>query len=396
MSLLRRIGSTVLASLGIMTAAAQTPGVTPTEIRIGNTNPYTGPVSSYGTIGRTVAAYFRMVNDAGGINGRQVVFISYDDGYSPPRTIEQVRRLVEQDDVLLIFQSIGTEPNRAIRDYLNAAGVPQLFIGTGASAFVDPARYPWTLPWNPSFETEGQIYGRYIRETFPGEKVGILYQNDELGLDYLRGITDGIAGASEIVARPYDVTDATVDAQIAALAMAGATVFFNASTPRFATLAIQRAFEIGWRPHHILANVSNSVSGVLVPAGVEASTGILTAGFMKDPGFPEWADAPDIIAYHAFLRAHYPEGDPRGVFEVYGYATATALAEVLRRAGDDLSRENIMQLATSLAGLEVPGLMPGITLNTGPDDHRPIEQLRMMRFDGASFVPFGDLIGAAR
>lgn len=384
-----RLAGPFAAALLFMTPAALAQA--PAEIVIGNTVAYTGPNSAYGTIGRTIDAFFQMINEEGGINGRMVRFISYDDGYSPPRALEQARRLVEQDNVLLLFRTVGTPSNIAIRDYLNQVGVPQLFMATGAELFDDPAHYPWTMRWNGSFRAEGQVYGHFIAETHPGEKVGVLYQNDQIGLDYMAGLTDELVGW-DIVALPYDVADATVDGQISVLQATGATVFANFSTPRVAAQAIRRAAEIGWHPQQILPNIAASIGGVLEPAGVDNAIGIVTALFAKDPAYPGWANEPDVEKFHAFMARYYPTGDPRGVFESSAYATANALVEVLRRAGDDLTRENIMRQAASIVDLAVPMLMPGILINTSSTDFAPIEQFGLARFDGTAFVPFGGLI----
>lgn len=375
-------------------AGAQTPGVTDTEIRIGNTMAYTGPAAAWGTFGRTFAAYFEMINRQGGINGRMVRFISYDDGYSAPRTLERTRALVEQDDVLLVFGALGTATNLAVRDYLNEAAVPQLFVMSGQSSFYDPATHPWTMSFHPPYRGEARLYGEYIAANFPGARVGILYQDDAFGLDYRDGLLEGLGGA-DIVALSYEITDATVDAQIAIFAAEGVEVFVNAAATRFATQAIQRAAEIGWRPRQqFLAHPSATVGGVLRPAGVQNAIGIVSAVYVKDPAFAGFADDPDMAAFLAFMAEYYPEGDPTGAFEAIAYANAHDMVEILRAAGDDLSRANILRLATHLSGVESPLRMPGIRLDTSPTDYAPVEQMQFVRFDGEGFVPFGPLLDA--
>ena len=368
------------------------PVAPPAEIRIGNTTPYSGPASAYGVLGRTLDAFFRMVNEGGGINGRPVVFHSYDDMGNPALTLQHTRRLVEQDGVLLIFGAVGTLGNLAIRSYLNDAGVPQLFIATGAEVFDDPANYPWTMRWTASFEAEARVYGRYIAATFPGARIGVLYQNDDAGAAYLAALRAGLGEGWDLVPAPYDATDATVDAPIAALRTAGIDVFVNFATPRFAAQALQRIGELGWRLPQIQASVSASIHGVIEPAGVENAIGNVTAFYVKDPGAPAFAESPDVIAFRAFMAEHYPEGDPRGVFESFAYTMASALYQVLIQAGDDLSRENIMEVATNLDDLTVPMLMPGVTIDTSPTDYAPLEQFQLARFDGTAFVPFGEVI----
>jgi len=367
------------------------PGVSETEIRIGNTLPYTGPAAAYGVLGRTLEAYFDMVNDEGGIDGRQVRFISYDDGFNPSVAIEQVRRLVERDDVLLMFQQIGTEPNLAVRDYLNDAGVPQLFASSGSPLLDDPAAYPWTMRWNPSFQSEATVYVRYITENFPGARIGILYRNDAAGAGYVAAMRAALPAGTPILALPYDVADTTVDAQISALQADGVEVFLDFAIGNVASRAIARTAEIGWQPHHILTSTSTGAD-VLGAAGPGNAVGIVSAIFMKDPALPAWAADADIAAYHAFLAEHYPEGAAGGLYTLAAYSAAGTLVDILRSAGDDLSRSNVMALAASLDNVPAAGLLPGIVLDTGPDDYAPIEQFQMARFDGTAFVPFGPVI----
>ncbi|MCC6735584.1 MAG: ABC transporter substrate-binding protein [Bauldia sp.] len=393
-----RVGAAILAAVvaALGPAAAQNAhGVTDTEIRIGNTMAYTGPAATWGTFGRTFAAYFEMINRQGGVNGRMIRFISYDDGYSAPRTLERTRVLVEEDDVLLVFGALGTATNLAVRAYLNESAVPQLFVMSGQSSFYDPSAFPWTLSFHPPYRAEARLYGDYIGANFAGAKIGILYQDDAFGLDYLEGLREGLAGRAELVALNYEITDATVDSQIAVFAAEGVQVFVNAAATRFATLAIQRAAEIGWRPQQqFLAHPSASVGGVLRPAGVENAIGLISAVYVKDPAYAGFAGDPDMAAFLAFMAEYYPEGDPTGAFEAIAYANAHDMVEILRAAGDDLSRENVLRIATHLQGVESALRMPGIRLDTSPTDYAPIEQMQFVRFDGQGFVPFGPLLEA--
>jgi branched-chain amino acid transport system substrate-binding protein len=390
--------SVVLCSVVAWAAPASAqgiPGVSATEIRIGNTMPYTGPAAAYGVLGRTLEAYFRMINDEGGINGRAIRFISYDDGFSPPAAIEQTRRLVEQDDVLLVFQQIGTDSSLAVRGYLNDAGVPQLFASSGSPLLDDPAAYPWTMRWNPSFQAEGAVYVRYISENFPGAKVGILYRNDEAGAGYVAAMRAALPAATPILALPYDVNDATMDAQIATFQAEGVEVFLDFAIGNAASRAIARAAEIGWQPHHILTSTSTGAD-ILAAAGPGNAVGIVSAIFMKDPALPAWAGDADIAAYHAFLAQYYPDGAAAGLYALAAYSAAGTLVDILRAAGDDLSRSHIMNLAANLADMPAAGLLPGIVLGTGPTDYAPIEQFQMARFDGTAFVPFGAVVSGGR
>jgi branched-chain amino acid transport system substrate-binding protein len=380
-------------------AAAQkkySPGATDTAIKIGNIMPYSGPASAYGTIGRVEAAYFKKINDEGGINGRKIDFVTLDDGYSPPKAVEQVRKLVEQEEVLLVFQPLGTPSNSAIHQYMNAKKVPQLFVATGASKWGDPAHFPWTMGWQPSYQTEARIYAKYVLASKPDAKIGILYQNDDFGKDYLKGIKDilGDKAAKMIVAEAsYEVTDPTVDSQIVSLKGAGADVFFNVTTPKFAAQAIRKAYDIGWHPLQLLTNVSISVGSVMTVAGLEKGVGIITADYRKDPVDPQWQDDPAMKEWRAFMAKYYPEGDIRDNSNVYGYAVAQTLVQTLKQCGDNLTRENVMKQAASLdltSGL----LAPGIKITTSPTDFYPIKQMRLQKFDGKSWVPFGEAIGS--
>jgi branched-chain amino acid transport system substrate-binding protein len=377
-------------------AAAQKkydPGASDVEIKIGNIMPYSGPVSAYGEIGKTEAAYFRKVNAEGGINGRKINFISYDDAFSPPKTVEQARKLVESDEVLLIFQSLGTASNTAIQRYMNAKKVPQLFVSTGATKWNDPQHFPWTMGWQPSYQLEARIYAEYLLKNHPQGKIGILYENDDYGKDYVKGLKDGLNGKMRIVAEaPYEITDPTVDSQIINLKASGADVFFNVTTPKFAAQAIKKTAEIGWKPVHLLNNVSNSVGAVLKPAGLDNAKGVLTTAYDKDPTDPTWKDDPAYKEWSAFMDKYYPDGDKTSTFTVYGYLAAQTLAAVLKQSGDNLTRENVMKQAASLKNLELNMLLPGMRINTGPNDFAPIKQMRMERFNGERFELFGPLM----
>ena len=386
-------------AVGATPAAAQKkydPGASDTEIKIGNIMPYSGPLSAYAQIGRTEAAFFRMINEQGGINGRKINFISYDDAFSPPKTVEQARKLVESDEVLLIFQSLGTPTNNAIQKYMDQKKVPQLFVATGATKFGDPKNFPWTMGWQPTYQTEGRIYARYILQNLPNGKIGILYQNDDSGRDYLKGLKDGLgpeATKRMIVAElPYDPSDPTVDSQVVALKTIGADIFFDEASPKFAAQAIRKAAEIGWKPTLFLASISNSVGSVLKPAGLENSKGILSSNYIKDPTDPTWKDDPGMKKYFDFMAKYYPDGDKNSSFNTYGYSTAQLMAYVLKQCGDNLTRENVMKQATSLKDVESDLALPGIKANTSPTDYRVNKQLQMMRFNGERWELFGPII----
>jgi branched-chain amino acid transport system substrate-binding protein len=370
-------------------------GASDTEIKIGNIMPYSGPLSAYATIGRTIAAYFNKINAEGGINGRKINFISYDDGFSPPKTVEQARKLVESDEVLLIFQSLGTPTNNAIQKYLNANKVPQLFVATGATKFGDPKNFPWTMGWQPTYQIEGRIYAKYLLQNHPNGKIAILYQNDDSGRDYIKGLKDGLEGKIQVVAEtPYEPTDPTVDSQIITLKASGADIFFNESSPKFAAQAIKKVAELGWKPVHLLASISASVGSVLRPAGLENSKGILSSGYLKDPTDPTWKGDLAIKDWAAFMDKYYPDGDKTTTFTVYGYLTAQTMVQVLKQCGDDLTRENVMKQAANLKDLELGMLLPGIKINTGPNDYYPIKQMQMSRFNGEYGVLFGPVIAS--
>jgi branched-chain amino acid transport system substrate-binding protein len=370
-------------------------GATDTEIKIGQTNPFSGPASAYATIGKTQAAYIKMINDQGGVNGRKITLIQYDDAYSPPKAVEQVRKLVESDEVLLTFQLLGTPSNAAVQKYLNAKKVPQLFAATGASRFTDPKNFPWTMGFNPNYFVEGRIYGQYIIKNHPNAKIGILYQNDDLGKDYLNGIKAGLGdkAASMIVAEAsYEVSDPTIDSQILKIKDAGADLFFSASTPKQAAQAIKKIAELGWHPVHILDINATSVGAVMKPAGLEASKGVISVNYGKDPLDPTWKDDAGMKRYFEFMAKYYPDGDKDSNFNSYGYSTTQLLIHVLKQCGDDLTRENIMKQATSLKNVQLDLSLPGIVNNTTPEDYRVNKQLQMMKFNGERWELFGPIL----
>ncbi|HVY41849.1 MAG TPA: ABC transporter substrate-binding protein [Hyphomicrobiaceae bacterium] len=370
-------------------------GASDTEIKIGHTNPYSGNASAYGVIGKTIEATFKMVNDKGGINGRKINFITYDDGYSPPKTVEMVRKLVEEDKVLFLFNTLGTPPNTAIHKYMNAKKVPQLFVATGASKWGDPKNFPWTMGWQPDYATEAAIYAKHILKTVKDPKIGILMQNDDYGKDYLNGFKKGLGKENEkliVQLATYEVTDPTVDSQMIQLKNSGANVFFNITTPKFAAQAIKKAAEIGWKPVHYLNNVSSSFATVFKPAGLDASQGIILALYRKDANDPQWAKSPDVIAWKEFMAKYQPGVDIKDDGANFGYAVTNTLIEVLKRCGDNLTRENVMKQAASLHNLEVPMLLPGIKISTSATDFYPIQSVRLARVKGESFELFGDIL----
>ena len=404
MSLLKRFTAGVLlASLAALApagaATAQTVvGVTATEIKIGHTNPYSGNASAYGTIGKTIAAYFKKVNDEGGVNGRKINFISYDDGYSPPKTVEMVRKLVEQDQVAFVFQTLGTPPNTAIQKYLNQQKVPQLFVATGATKWNDPKNFPWTMGYQPNYQTEGRVYAAYALSHVKDAKIGILYQNDDYGKDYLKGFEDGLGDAKKqiVMKQTYEVTDPTIDSQIVNLKNSGANVFFNITTPKFAAQAIKKAHEIGWKPLHFLNNVSSWLGTVLKPAGLDASRDLITALYMKEVTDPQWRNDKGFQDWVAFMKKYYPDGALDDQANGFGYNVAILMTQVLKQCGNDFSRENIMKQAASVKNFELPLLLPGIKVNTSPTDFAPIEQEQLAKFDGEKWALFGEVIEAVR
>jgi branched-chain amino acid transport system substrate-binding protein len=371
-------------------------GASDTEIKIGNIVPYSGPASAYAAIGRAEEAYFNKINAEGGIGGRKIKFISYDDGYSPPKTVEQARKLVESDGVLLIFGSLGTSTNGAIRKYMNEKKVPQLFVASGASKWNDPKQYPWTMGWQPSYASEARIYAKYIMKEKPDGKIGVLYQNDDFGKDYLKGLKDGLGPkASMIVLEDgYDTSEPAVDEHVVKLKASGADILISITTPKFAAQAIKKAAEINWHPVHIISNVSASVGGVLEPAGLEISQGILSASYTKDGSDPQWNADAGMKKFYSFLAQYDPKANKLDAGVVFGYAAAQTMVKVLQMCGDDLTRDNVMKQAASLKDFEPDTLLPGIKINTAADNFAPIEQLQMMRFKGRKWELFGDIISS--
>jgi branched-chain amino acid transport system substrate-binding protein len=388
-------------ALGLVPAAlAQKrydPGATDTEIKIGQTMPYSGPASAYGTIGRMETAYFRMVNEQGGINGRKVNFISLDDGYSPPKAVEMIRRLVEQDEVLFTINTLGTPTNSAIHRYMNQKKVPHLFLATGATKWNDPKNFPWTMGFNPSYQLEGRLYAKHVLMTKPNAKIAVLFQNDDYGKDYLKGFEDGLGEKAKtmIISRAsYEVTDPTVDSQIVTLQSSGADTFFNITTPKFAAQAIRKAFDTGWKPVHYLNQVSISVGSVLKPAGFDKSVGLISSEYIKDPTDPKFTADKAMQEYFAFMKKYLPDADPTDAFNAYGMAVAQLTVHLIRQCGDNLTRENVMKQAASIRNFQIPMALPGITINTTPTDYAVFDTMQLARFDGKTWVPFGDLISA--
>jgi branched-chain amino acid transport system substrate-binding protein len=378
--------------------AEDTPGVTETEIKIGNTMPYSGPASSYSVIGRTEAAFFNMVNDQGGVAGRKINFISLDDGYSPPKTVEDVRRLVEEDGVAFCFQNLGTPCNSAIAAYMNQKKIPHLFIGSGASKWSDGKKYPWTMGWQPNYRTEAQVYTKHILQTVKDPKLGILYQNDDFGKDYPIGVRDILGDDwDKIVVRnaSYETTDATIDSQIAELQSAGANVILVAAIPKFAAQAIGRVYDRQWKPAFYMTNVAISVGTVMRPAGPEKAIGMLSTQYLKDPTDPAWADDAGMKTWRAFMAKYNPSGDVTDAATAFAYGISLTMLHVLKQCGNDFSRNNIMRQAESLHGLENPMLLPGITISTSATNHRPIKAMQLQRWDGTTWVRFGGLIEGA-
>ncbi|AWM03519.1 ABC transporter substrate-binding protein [Bradyrhizobium amphicarpaeae] len=389
-----------LIAASASTASAQKKydtGATDTEIKIGNIMPYSGPASAYGIIGRTEAAYFKKINEEGGINGRKINFISYDDGYSPPKTVEQARKLVESDEVLLIFNSLGTPPNSAIQKYMNSKKVPQLFVATGATKWNDPKDFPWTMGWQPNYQSETQIYAKYILKEMPNAKIAVLFQNDDYGKDYLKGLKDGLGAkaATMIVAEEsYETSEPTIDNHIVKLKSTGADVFVNITTPKFAAQAIKKNAEIGWKPTHFLNNVSASVGSVIKPAGFDNAQGIISAAYLKDTTDTQWANDAGMKGFVDFMTKYFPEGDKTDNGTIVGYGVAQTLVQVLKNCGDDLTRANVMKQAASLKDFRTEVLLPGIKINTSATDFAPISSLQLQRFKGERWDLFGDVISA--
>ena len=372
------------------------PGVSDTEIAIGQTAPYSGPVSSFGTIGRAEAAYFAKINAEGGIRGRKIKFISLDDGFNPAKTVEQVRRLVEHEQVLLIFNPIGDPTNAAIQKYLNQHKVPQLFVGAGDARFGDPKHYPWTMGFHQNAYIEGMLYARYILGQYPKAKISVLYVNDNFGKQLLKGLREELGQRAKemlVGAESYELQDPTVDSQIISLRAAGADTFVNGAMPKAAAQAIRKIYDIGWHPTHFLNYTAGSVSEVLQPAGLKKSIGIISVDNQKDPTDQQWKDDPALKDWLAWMRQYYPRGNPEDNSNVYGYTLAQLMVHVLKQCGDDLTRENVMRQAANLKNLALPMLLPGIKINTSPTDYYPIEQVRLLRFNGMRWEMFGDVIG---
>jgi branched-chain amino acid transport system substrate-binding protein len=385
----------LIAAPAIRTWAADAPGITDKEIKIGQTMPYSGPASSYGSIGKAQLAYFKMINDQGGINGRMLNMMSLDDSYSPPKTVELVRRLVEQENVAFCFQTLGTPCNSAIHKYMNDHKVPQLFVATGAAKWNDPKNFPWTIGWQPNYQTEAHIYARQILATKPDSKIGILYQNDDFGKDYLIGLKDALGDkyAKMVVKEAsYEATDPTVDSQIVTLQGAGADTLVTGALPKLAAQAIRKAYDIGWKPTHYLTNVSISVGSVLEPAGLEKSQGIVSADYRKDASDARWKDDAGLKQWQAFMAKYMPDADLKDNNFPYGMMVAMTLVQVLKQCGNDLSRENVMKEAANLHDLELPMLLPGIKINTSADNFAPIKQMQLQRFNGKSWELFGDVL----
>jgi branched-chain amino acid transport system substrate-binding protein len=391
------VTSVVLVS-GVSWAGQYGPGVSDTEIKIGNTMPYSGPASSYGVIGKSEAAYFNIINEQGGINGRKINFISRDDGYSPPKTVEMVRKLVEEDQVLLTFNILGTPPNTAVQGYLNDNKVPQLFVATGADKWNDPKNHPWTMGWQPSYRVEARIYARYILKNLPDAKIAVLYQNDDFGKDYLTGLRDGLGDKADkmiVATKTYETTDPTIDSQVVALQGSGASVLLTAAISKFAAQVIRKVYDIGWKPTHFLSNVSTSVGLVMQPAGLEKGSGVISAAYLKDPTDPQWHDTLEYKEWLAWMKKYNSSANVSDVFSVYGYSLAQTMVVVLKASDDMLTRENVMKQAASLHNLALPMLLPGITVSTSADDFAPIKQMQLQKFDGTTWRLFGEVISGS-
>jgi branched-chain amino acid transport system substrate-binding protein len=394
-----RASAVLTLALAVTPAMAQKkygPGVTDTEIKIGTTTPYSGPASAYGASTISATAYFAMINDQGGVNGRKINYISLDDAYSPPKTVEQIRRLVEGDEVLMIVNPVGTGTNMAVYKYLNQKKVPHLFIGSGSTTFNDPAHFPWTMSWTPHYASEGEIYGKYILKTKPDARISILAQNDDLGRDYVSGFKRGLGdkAASMIVqSLTYSSTDPTVDSQIVSLKASGADVLFIVGVPKFAAQAIRRAWDIDWHPLKFVVSVGSSIAGAIKPAGFEQSKGVISAAYQKDPADPQWKDDPAMQAWRVWMDKYNPRVDKSDYYAPYGYNVGYLITQLIKMCGDDLTRENVLDKATHL-DMELPLLLPGIRLKTSPTDYRPIKQMQLVRFDGERYQLFGDIIEA--
>jgi branched-chain amino acid transport system substrate-binding protein len=391
--------ASLLLAGGLALAAGQYgPGASDTEIKLGNTMPYSGGASAYGAIGKAEAGYFNMINEQGGINGRKINFITRDDGYSPPKTVEMVRKMVEEDQVLALFNTLGTPPNTAIQGYANDNKVPQLFVATGADKWNDPKDHPWTIGWQPSYRIEARIYGRYILKHLPNARIAVLYQNDDFGKDYLIGLREGLgdkADAMIVATKTYETTDPTVDSQIVSLQGSGADTLLTAATPKYAAQAIRKAFDIGWKPTHFLSNVSISVGAVMKPAGLEKGVGIITAAYLKEPTDPQWASTPEYKEWLDWMKKYNSSGNVADALNVYGYSAAQTMVAVLKACGNDLTRENLIKRAASINDLKLPMLLPGIIVSTSATDFAPIKQMQLAKFDGTTWQLFGDVISGS-
>jgi branched-chain amino acid transport system substrate-binding protein len=382
------------SSSGALAQKKYDTGATDTEIKIGNIMPYSGPASAYGVIGKTEEAYFKKINAEGGINGRKINFISYDDAYSPPKTVEQARKLVESDEVLFLFNPLGTPPNSAIQKYLNSKKVPQLFVATGATKWNDPKEFPWTMGWQPNYQSESRIYAKYILKEKPNAKIAILYQNDDYGKDYVKGLKDGLGAKASmiIIEESYETSEPSIDSHIVKLKSLNADVFFNVTTPKFAAQAIKKMAEIEWKPLHLLNNVSASIGSVMKPAGFENSQGIISSNYLKDAADPQWKNDAGMKAFDEFLAKYFPEGNRIDGSVMYGYTVAQGIVHVLKACGDNLTRENVMKQAASIKELEISSLLPGVKVTTSDTDFAPISQLQLMKFNGDKWDLFGEVI----
>src|ERR1700761_1308837 len=393
------VAAIAASAIAMSASAAQAqkrydPGASDTEIKVGNIMPYSGPASSYGVIGKTEEAFFKMINAEGGINGRKINFISYDDAYSPPKAIEQARKLVEGDEVLLIFQPLGTPSNAAIQKYMNARKVPQLFVASGGTKFGDPKHFPWTMGWQPNYQSEGRIYAKYILEHFPDSKIAVFWQNDDAGKDQFKGLKDGLGDKVNMIIadKSYEVSDPSIDSQIVALKDSGADIFFSWAAPKGSAQAIRKVGELGWKPKFFLANTATTIASVLKPAGLEYSKDIISTAYVKDPTDPIWKDDPGVKKWREFMDKWYPDGDKANANSAYAYVESQALIQVLKQCGDNLTRENVMKQAASLKDFTSDMLLPGIRVNTSPDVYFPIEQMQLMRFNGEAWELFGPII----
>ena len=402
--MMRCVTVAAIAALGLVSTAAVSagekkydPGASDTEINIGQTMPYSGPASAYGTQGRAEAAYWQMINSQGGINGRKINFLSMDDGYSPPKTVEQTRKLVEQDEILADIGSLGTPTNSAIEKYLNSKKIPHILISTGASKWNNPKEFPWTTPFYPPYAQEAKIYAQYIVKELPNAKIGVIYQNDDFGKDYLKGFKEGLGDKANLIVKElsYEVTDPTIDSQIVNLKTAGADVLMTITTPKFGAQAIRKAADLAWKPTHFIVSVASSIGGVLQPAGLEASTGLITALATKVVGDPAWDSDPGVQDYLAFMKKWYPEGNPIDGSNQTGYLSAQFTAIILKNCGDELTRENVLKQATSLSKVSLPLLLPGIPVSVSPTNYSTYDTFKLAKFDGKTWKFFGENVSTA-